>query len=125
MRFSLFQLQIAAPRHDDRVSIGAKTLSGLGYRGHVFWDTEIFALPFFIFTQPEIARNMLMYRYHTLPGARRKAAANGFSGAQYAWESAATGDDSTFASMKRDIGPPTGDRTPRQTVSRPGLGSRR
>jgi kojibiose phosphorylase len=95
IRFSLFQLQVAAPRHDDRVSIGAKTLSGLGYRGHVFWDTEIFALPFFIFTQPAIARNMLMYRYHTLPGARRKAAGNGFSGAQYAWESAATGDEVT------------------------------
>ena len=49
IRFSLFQLQIAAPRHDDRVSIGAKTMSGLGYRGHVFWDTEIFILPFFIY----------------------------------------------------------------------------
>jgi beta-phosphoglucomutase len=95
MRFSLFQLQVAAPKNDDRVSIGAKTMSGLGYRGHVFWDTEIFALPFFIFTQPAIARNMLMYRYHTLPGARRKAAGNGFSGAQYAWESAATGDEVT------------------------------
>lgn len=95
IRFNLFQLIIAAPQHDDRVSIGAKTLSGLGYRGHVFWDTEIFILPFFTFTQPQLARNMLMYRYHTLAGARRKAAANGFSGAQYAWESAATGDEVT------------------------------
>jgi kojibiose phosphorylase len=95
LRFSLFQLQIAAPRHDDRVSIGAKTLSGLGYRGHVFWDTEIFILPFFTFTQPKVARNLLMYRYHTLPGARRKAAGNGFSGAQYPWESASTGDEVT------------------------------
>ncbi len=95
VRFSLFQLQIAAPRYDDRVSIGAKTMSGLGYRGHVFWDTEIFILPFFTFTQPKIARNLLMYRYHTLAGARRKAAANGFSGAQYAWESATTGDEVT------------------------------
>ncbi|MCB8945442.1 MAG: glycoside hydrolase family 65 protein [Ardenticatenaceae bacterium] len=95
IRFSLFQLQIAAPRHDDRVSIGAKTMSGLGYRGHVFWDTEIFILPFFTYTQPHIARNLLMYRYHTLDGARRKAAANGFRGAQYPWESAATGDEVT------------------------------
>ena len=95
IRFHLFQLIIAAPRHDDRVSIGAKTLSGLGYRGHVFWDTEIFILPFFMFTRPAIARNMLMYRYHTLPGARRKAAENGFAGAQFAWESAATGDEVT------------------------------
>lgn len=95
IRFHLFQLLIAAPRRDDYVSIGAKTLSGLGYRGHVFWDTEIFILPFFTYTRPEMARNMLMYRYHTLPGARRKAADNGFSGAQYAWESAATGDEVT------------------------------
>ncbi|HEX3054241.1 MAG TPA: beta-phosphoglucomutase, partial [Aggregatilineaceae bacterium] len=95
IRFNLFQLIVAAPQHDDRVSIGAKTMSGLGYRGHVFWDTEIFILPFFTFTQPQIARNMLLYRYHTLAGARQKAAANGFSGAQYAWESASTGEEVT------------------------------
>ncbi|MCB8982692.1 MAG: glycoside hydrolase family 65 protein [Ardenticatenaceae bacterium] len=94
-RFNLFQLFAAAPQHDDRVSIGAKTLSGYGYRGHVFWDTEIFILPFFSYTQPHIARNMLLYRYHTLAGARRKAARNGYDGAQYAWESAATGDEVT------------------------------
>ena len=95
LRFNLYQLLIAAPRQDARVSIGAKTLSGFGYRGHVFWDTEIFMLPFFTFTRPEIARNLLSYRCHTLPGARRKAQLNGFQGAQYAWESAATGDEVT------------------------------
>ena len=95
LRFNLFQLLIAAPQHDDRVSIGAKTLSGYGYRGHVFWDTEIFMLPYLIYTYPRTARNMLMYRYHTLDGARRKAAAGGFPGAQYAWESAETGDEVT------------------------------
>jgi trehalose/maltose hydrolase-like predicted phosphorylase len=95
LRFNLFQLFAAAPQRDERVSIGAKTLSGYGYRGHVFWDTEIFILPFFSYTQPHMARNMLLYRYHTLAGARRKAARNGFAGAQYAWESAATGDEVT------------------------------
>jgi len=95
VRFNLFQLLIAAPRHDEKVNIGAKTLSGFGYRGHAFWDTEIFMLPFFTFTRPEIARNLLSYRWHTLPGARRKAQGNGYSGAQYAWESAATGDEVT------------------------------
>ena len=95
IRFSLFHLLIAAPRIDERVSIPAKTLSGLGYRGHVFWDTEIFMLPFFIYTHPETARRMLMYRYHTLDGARRKAASQGYEGAMYAWESAATGDETT------------------------------
>jgi trehalose/maltose hydrolase-like predicted phosphorylase len=95
VRFNLFQLSIAAPRFEDRVSIPAKLLSGYGYRGHVFWDTEIFMLPFFIYTQPSIARNMLMYRYWTLPGARHKATAQGLEGAMYAWESAATGAETT------------------------------
>lgn len=95
LRHALFQLRIAAPEHDERVSIGAKSLSGFGYRGHVFWDTEIFMLPFFTFTQPKLAHNLLMYRWHTLPGARKKAAKNGFAGAQYAWESAESGEEVT------------------------------
>lgn len=95
VRYNLFQLLISAARHDDRVSIPAKTLSGFGYRGHVFWDTEIFILPFFIYTQPKLARNMLTYRYHTIEGARRKAAHYGFKGAMYSWESADTGDEVT------------------------------
>lgn len=95
VRYNLFQLLIAAPRHDQKVSIPAKTLSGFGYRGHVFWDTEIFILPFFTFTQPAIACNLLSYRYHTLPGARRKAEHYGYRGAMFAWESAGTGDEVT------------------------------
>ncbi|HEY9801080.1 MAG TPA: glycoside hydrolase family 65 protein, partial [Leptolyngbyaceae cyanobacterium] len=95
VRYNLFQLLIAAPFHDDKVSIPAKTLSGFGYRGHVFWDTEIFILPFFTFTQPALAKNLLTYRYHTINGARRKANHYGFKGAMYAWESADTGDEVT------------------------------
>ncbi|MEH2056756.1 MAG: beta-phosphoglucomutase [Nostoc sp.] len=95
VRYNLFQLLIAAPRDDDQVSIPAKTLSGFGYRGHVFWDTEIFMLPLFLFTQPTIARNFLSYRWHTLPGARRKAAHYGYKGAMFAWESADSGDEVT------------------------------
>ncbi|MDF5711123.1 MAG: beta-phosphoglucomutase [Nostoc sp. S4] len=95
VRYNLFQLLIAGPRHDDKVSIPAKTLSGFGYRGHIFWDTEIFMLPFFVFTQPAIARNLLSYRWHTLPGARRKAAHYGYKGAMFSWESAVTGDEVT------------------------------
>jgi kojibiose phosphorylase len=95
IRHALFQLRIAASSTDERVSIGAKTMSGFGYRGHVFWDNEIFVLPFFTHTQPALARNMLMYRWHTIGGARRKAAENDFPGAQYAWESAETGDEAT------------------------------
>jgi kojibiose phosphorylase len=95
IRFNLYHMLIAAPRDDDRVNIGAKSLSGFGYRGHAFWDTEIFMLPLFTFTAPHIARNLLNYRYHHLPAARAKAKANGWDGAWFAWESADTGEEVT------------------------------
>lgn len=95
VRFTTYHVIIAAPRHDDDVSIGAKTLSGLGYKGHVFWDTELFMLPPFTVTVPEIARNMLMYRYKRLGGAREKARTNGYEGAMYPWESTDTGLETT------------------------------
>jgi kojibiose phosphorylase len=95
VRYNLFQLLSSASRNDDRTSIPAKTLSGFGYRGHVFWDTEIFILPFFIYTQPKLARNLLTYRYRTIAGARHKAVYYGYKGAMYAWESADTGDEVT------------------------------
>jgi kojibiose phosphorylase len=95
VRFNLFQMLVAAPRHDDRVNIGAKTLSGFGYRGHAFWDTEIFMLPLFTYTAPHIAKNLLNYRFHNLPGARAKARLNGYEGAQFPWESADTGEEVT------------------------------
>lgn len=95
VRFSLFQLLIAAPRNDSRVNIGAKTLSGFGYRGHAFWDTEIYMLPVFTYTAPRIARNLLDYRYLTLNAARAKAREFGYEGAWFAWESADTGEDVT------------------------------
>lgn len=95
VRHALYQLHVAAPQHDQRVSMGAKTLSGYGYRHHVFWDNEIFVIPYFTYTHPHLAKNMLLYRYHTLNGARKKAAGNGFEGAQFAWESAETGEEMT------------------------------
>ena len=78
LRFALFHLIQMTPDHDDRISIAAKGLSGEGYKGHVFWDTEVFILPFFIYNKPETARKPLKYRYNTLEGARQKAAQNGF-----------------------------------------------
>ncbi len=91
VRFGIYHLLIAANEHDPTVNIGAKSLSGEGYRGHVFWDTEILMLPFFVYTQPETARALLRYRHHTLPGAIDNARADGRRGARYAWESADTG----------------------------------
>jgi nigerose phosphorylase len=93
LRYSIYQLHIIAPTQSEKVSIPARGLSGQVYKGAVFWDTEMFMLPFFLYSQPEIARNLVMYRVHTLDGARRKAAEYGFRGAYYAWESQDNGDD--------------------------------
>src|SRR5947207_8993691 len=95
VRFNIYHLLIAANASDPRVNIGANALTGERYRGHAFWDTEVFMLPFFIYTQPETARALLLYRYHTLDGARQNARDGGFRGARYAWESAGTGVETT------------------------------
>lgn len=95
LRFAAYHLISAANPEDERVSIGARTLTGSAYKGHVFWDTEIYMLPFFVLTHPKTARALLMYRYHTLPAAREKASALGWEGALYAWESADTGEEVT------------------------------
>lgn len=95
MRFAIYHLVSSANPENDRASIGARGLSGTGYKGHVFWDTDIFMLPFFLLTYPEAARALVMYRYHTLPAARANAARRGYRGALYAWESAEDGEDST------------------------------
>ena len=88
IRFALYHLIVMTPSHDNRYGVGAKGLSGEGYKGHSFWDTEIFLLPFFSFTLPEIARSLLEYRHNTLEGAHKKATENGYRGAMYPWESA-------------------------------------
>ncbi len=94
LRFQVYHLASAADR-DPRVSIGARALTGRAYEGHVFWDVEMFKLPFYVHTCPEVARSLLGYRHHTLDGARRRAGALGYRGACYAWESTVTGDDVT------------------------------
>jgi len=93
LRYSIYQLYLAAPVHTDKLSIPARGLSGQTYKGAIFWDTEMFMLPFFLYTNPALAKNLVKYRCHTLAGARRKAAEYGYRGAFYAWESQETGDD--------------------------------
>ncbi len=88
IRFAQYHLLVMTPKHDNRYGIGAKGLSGEGYKGHSFWDSEIFILPFFTFSLPEVARSLLEYRYNSLKGAREKARENGYKGAMYPWESA-------------------------------------
>jgi hypothetical glycosyl hydrolase len=88
IRYAILQIAMMTPGHDNRMNIGAKGLSGESYKGHTFWDTEIYLLPFWIATEPKIARSLLEYRYLSLDGARKKAVENGYKGAMYPWESA-------------------------------------
>lgn len=95
VRWALYHLAGAAHPADERSSVGARSLTGERYRGHVFWDTETFVWPFFLYTEPATARALLMYRYHNLAGARDKARAMGYRGALFPWESTDTGDETT------------------------------
>jgi trehalose/maltose hydrolase-like predicted phosphorylase len=99
VRFAVYHLTSAANPDDESVSIGARALTGDAYFGHVFWDTEIYLLPFYIAVWPQAARALLMYRYHTLGSARAKAKQIGCKGALYAWESADTGAETTPESV--------------------------
>lgn len=85
MRFSAFQLLQSAGR-DGKTNIAAKGVTGAGYDGHYFWDTEIYVLPFFLHTRPEIARALLQYRVSILPAARERAREMAHErGALYPW----------------------------------------
>ncbi len=93
LRFSAYHHRICTPTHSEHLPIGARGLSCQAYQGAAFWDQEVYNLPSFLFTEPDIARSILAYRHHTLDGARRKAARLGYHGAFYAWISGKTGDE--------------------------------
>lgn len=96
IRFNLYQLLQAAGR-DSVSSIAAKGLSGEGYEGHYFWDTEIFMLPFFTLTHPEIARELLQFRYGLLDSARKRAREMGHrKGALFSWRTITGSECSAF-----------------------------
>jgi kojibiose phosphorylase len=95
VRFNVFHLLSLSSEHDGDVSVGAKGLHGEGYKGSVFWDTEIFMLPFYIYTRPRAARALVEYRARRLDAARDNARTNGYRGAQYPWESGSTGHEAT------------------------------
>lgn len=106
VNFAQYHLEIMVPAHDSRCSIGAKGLTGEGYKAHVFWDTEIFLLPYFIYSHPQAARRLLEYRYRNLAGAQEKARDCGYDGALFPWESAFTGREETppYADMNIKTG---------------------
>ena len=85
MRFNLLHLFLSVGR-DGRSNIGAKGLTGPGYDGHYFWDTEIYIIPLFVYTNPDLARKLLEFRYSIIDKARERARLMAHpKGALYAW----------------------------------------
>jgi len=96
IRFNIYQLLQSAGR-DEYSNIAAKGLSGEGYEGHYFWDTEIYMAPVFLLTQPDIAKQLLIYRHHILPFARQRAKEMGHAkGALYPWRTISGTECSSF-----------------------------
>jgi len=106
-RVALFHL-MASVADADEAAVGARGLTGRAYRGHVFWDSDVYVLPFLAATHPAAARAMLEYRIRRLPAALRIARAAGRAGARFPWESARSGEDVTPEHL-RD---PRGERVP-------------
>jgi alpha,alpha-trehalose phosphorylase len=84
IRFNLFQILQATARAEG-VGIPAKGVTGRGYEGHYFWDTEIYVIPFLIYTAPRIARNLLKFRHGFLDQARERARQVNQKGALFPW----------------------------------------
>lgn len=96
LRFNLFHVFQSAGRNG-RTGMGAKGLSGEGYEGHYFWDTEMYMLPLFVYTEPETAEKLLDYRYHTLDQARERARVLGHDkGALFPWRTINGEEASTY-----------------------------
>jgi kojibiose phosphorylase len=81
----------------------ARGLHGYGYHGHIFWDADIYSLPFYLFIKPEAAKKMLKFRCRTLNAAKINAKMHGFKGAQYPWESTDDGLEATPKEVPLDL----------------------
>ncbi|RKH81571.1 glycoside hydrolase family 65 protein, partial [Corallococcus praedator] len=84
IRWNLFQLAQATGRAEQS-GVPAKGVSGSGYGGHYFWDTEIYVLPFLTYTSPWMAHSALRFRYNMLPAAHRRAEDLAQAGALFPW----------------------------------------
>ncbi|MFP4612410.1 MAG: glycosyl hydrolase family 65 protein [Spirochaetaceae bacterium] len=103
LRYNLYHNIIATPAHTDHLPIGARGLSCQAYQNGAFWDQEIFNLPMYVYTRPEVARRILIFRFRTLDGARRKARRLGFYGAFYAWVSGESGEEICPSYFFKDV----------------------
>ncbi len=84
IRFNMFHL-VQSVGKNGKTNIAAKGLTGDGYEGHYFWDTETYVIPYFIYTNPEIAKQLLSYRYSILDKAKERAKELSYKGALYPW----------------------------------------
>jgi len=92
LRFNIYHAMIATPMHKS-LPIGARGLSCQAYQGAAFWDQEIFNTPMYLYSKPEVAKHILIYRYETMQGAKNKAKKHGYEGAFYAWISGKSGEE--------------------------------
>jgi alpha,alpha-trehalose phosphorylase len=95
VRFALFHVLQAGARNETR-AIPAKGLTGTGYDGHAFWDSETFVLPVLNYTAPDVVRHALTWRHSTLPAARERAAQLSFKGAAFPWRTIAGAECSSY-----------------------------
>ena len=93
LRFNLFHILQASARVEG-TGIGARGLTGEAYEGHYFWDTEVYVMPFLIYTAPSVARNLLRFRYSLLDKARNRAKEMNQKGALFPWRTI-TGDEAS------------------------------
>jgi trehalose/maltose hydrolase-like predicted phosphorylase len=94
VHFAMYHLYSFA-REGTALSLSPMGLSGLGYNGHVFWDTELWMYPPLLVLHPEIAKSLLEFRYQLLDEAKQNAFSHGYQGAMYPWESTTTGQEET------------------------------
>jgi len=94
IRFALYHLYSFA-REGTAYSLSPMGLSGLGYNGHVFWDTELWMYPPMLVLHPEIAKSLLEYRFERLEAAKQNAFSHGYKGAMFPWESSDEGTEDT------------------------------
>ena len=96
IRFNQYHLLQSVGR-DGKTNIAAKGITGEGYEGHTFWDTEVYILPFFLYNKPEIAKKLIEYRYHGLPKARDRARQMAHpKGALFPWRTIAGEECSSY-----------------------------
>ena len=97
LRFASYHSLISVCRNDSVHGVAAKGLTGEHYHQFVWWDSEVYQMPFFLYTNPSAAKNTLLYRCRTLSAAKKIAAEKGLAGARFAFCSSVTGEECVWS----------------------------